>query len=187
MTVGIARLGYPDAVEGSLVTVQRTPWWRSSLLQLASLWTVIAKFGAVGLIALVVDVGLFNLLRFAGGEGVLYEKPLTAKVISVVVATTVSYLLNRAWTFGDRQRTGYAREYTLFFVINGIAMFIALSCLWLSHYVFGFANPVADNISANVIGLVLGTIFRFWAYHRFVFPEVEPAASDPADLVPSRA
>ena len=35
--------------------------------------------GVVGLIAPVVDVRLFNLLRFAGGEGPFYDKPLTAK------------------------------------------------------------------------------------------------------------
>ena len=68
---------------------------------------------------LVVDVGLFNLLRFAGGEGPFYDKPLTAKVISVIVATTVAYIGNRIWTFSDRGRTSYAREYSLFFLLNG--------------------------------------------------------------------
>lgn len=166
---------------------QAVGWWRSSLLRVASLWTVIAKFGVVGLIALVVDVGLFNILRFAGGEGVLYEKPLTAKVISVVVATTVSYMLNRNWTFGDRQRSGFTREYIMFIVVNGIAMGIALVTLWFSHYILGFTNPVADNISANVIGLALGTLFRFWAYHRFVFPEHPAEPQDQPRLVGSSA
>jgi putative flippase GtrA len=58
---------------------------------LGDLYREIAKFGIVGLSALVVDIGLFNVLRFAGGEGHLFDKPLTAKVISVAVATTVAY------------------------------------------------------------------------------------------------
>ncbi len=132
----------------------------------------IAKFGVVGLVALVVDVGLFNLLRFAGGEGPLYDKPLTAKVVSVIVATTVAYIGNRIWTFSDRGRTGVAREYLLFFVLNGIALLITLSCLWFSHYALGLTSPLADNISANIIGLGLGTLFRFWSYRKWVFPEV---------------
>lgn len=132
----------------------------------------IAKFGVVGLVALVVDVGLFNLLRFAGGEGPLYDKPLTAKIISVIVATTVAYIGNRIWTFSDRGRTGVAREYLLFFVLNGVALLITLSCLWFSHYALGLTSPLADNISANVIGLGLGTMFRFWSYRKWVFPEV---------------
>ncbi len=132
----------------------------------------IMKFGVVGLVALVVDVGLFNVLRFAGGEGPLYDKPLTAKIISVVAATTFAYFGNRIWTFSDRGRTSYLREYVLFFVLNGVALLITLSCLWFSHYALGLTGPLADNISANVIGLGLGTLFRFWSYRKWVFPEV---------------
>jgi putative flippase GtrA len=137
-----------------------------------------SKFGAVGLIALVVDVGLFNVLMFTGGAGPLSDKPLTAKAIAVVVATTVSYALNRNWTFSHRGRTHIAREYALFVLLNGIAMGIALSCLWFSHYALGLTSPIADNISANVVGLALGTLFRFWSYRKWVFPDV---AEDSAD------
>jgi putative flippase GtrA len=132
----------------------------------------VAKFGVVGLVALVVDVGLFNLLRFAGGEGPLYDKPLTAKAISVTVATLVAYVGNRYWTFRHRARTGFAREYVLFFVLNGVGLLISVGVLWVSHYGLNLRTPLADNISANVIGLGLGTLFRFWSYRRWVFLEV---------------
>ena len=59
--------------------------------QFTLLFREMAKFGVVGLTALVVDIGLFNVLRFAGGEGPLYDKPITAKAISVGVATIVAY------------------------------------------------------------------------------------------------
>jgi hypothetical protein len=49
-------------------------------------------------------------------------------------------------------------------------MVIALSCLGISHYVLGYESALADNISANFVGLILGTIFRFWGYHNWVFP-----------------
>jgi putative flippase GtrA len=127
------------------------------------------KFLTVGGLGYVVDVSTFNLLRFAGGEGPLYDKPLTAKIISVVVATLVTYAGNRQWTWRDRRRSGYAREYALFFVLNGIAMAIAVGTLAISHYVLGFTSPLADNIAANVVGLALGTAFRFWSYRRWVF------------------
>ena len=90
------------------------------------LWHEVAKFGVVGLFAFVIDVGLFNLLRFAGGDGPLYDKPLTAKVISVAVATTFAYFGNRYWTFRHRGRTSFGREYLLFFVFNGIGLLIQL-------------------------------------------------------------
>jgi len=162
-----------DAVRIS--PVDRLRW------RFGSLFSEVAKFGTVGLMALVIDVGLFNLLRFVGpdGEGWLYDKPLTAKVISVVVAVTFSYFMNRNWTYSERARSGFGREYVLFFVINGIAMVIALGTLWFSHYVLGFTSPLADNISANVVGLVLGTLFRFWAYRTYVFPVTDSSAETP--------
>lgn len=142
----------------------------------------VARFLTVGGAGFVVDVGLFNLLRFdAGlgdGQGVLYEKPLTAKIISVVVATLVTYAGNRVWTWRHRQRSGLVREYALFFLLNGIAMGISVLTLAISHYVLGFTSPLADNIAANVVGLALGTAFRFFSYRRWVFkaPATAPVA-----------
>jgi putative flippase GtrA len=137
-----------------------------------------SKFLTVGGIGFVVDVGLFNLLRFAGGEGPLYDKPLTAKIISVVVATLVTYAGNRQWTWRHRERSGFVREYALFFLLNGIAMAIAVGTLAISHYVLDLRSPLADNVAANVVGLALGTAFRFWSYRRWVFRAgaVEPVA-----------
>lgn len=143
----------------------------------------IAKFGVVGLVALVVDIGLFNLLRFAGGEGPLYDKPLTAKVISTLVAIVVAYTGNRYWTFRHRGRSTVPREFILFLLLNGVALLIALGCLWISHYALGLDNALADNISANVIGLGLGTLFRFWSYRKWVFPALpdDPSAEELAE------
>lgn len=139
------------------------------------------KFLLVGGAGYVVDVAVFNLLRFAGGEGVLYDKPLTAKALSVVAATVVTYAGNRTWTFRHRERSGLIREYGLFFLLNGIGMAIALAVLALSHYVLGFTSPLADNIAANVVGLALGTLFRFWSYRRWVFRAPRPGSSDDED------
>ncbi|MFT6563331.1 MAG: putative flippase GtrA [Actinomycetes bacterium] len=157
-----------EPTSGSRITSLVAPW----RARLEHLYREVAKFGVVGLIALVIDVGIFNLLMYAGG-GLLADKPLTAKVISVAFATTFAYFGNRFWTFRDRGRTSYTREYVLFFALNIIAMGIALACLWFSHYALGLDSALADNISANVIGLALGTLFRFWSYRKWVFPEIE--------------
>lgn len=133
----------------------------------------ISKFGAVGLAGMVVDLGLFNALRYLGpdGEGVLFDKPLTAKAISVIVATLVTFSGNLLWTYRSRaaNRRNVAAGYGLFFLFNAIGMGISLGCLWISHYLLGFTSALADNISANVIGLGLGTLFRFWSYRKWVF------------------
>ncbi|HVE26823.1 MAG TPA: GtrA family protein [Sporichthya sp.] len=134
----------------------------------------LAKFGVVGAIAFVVDVGTFNLLR----NGAMDDKVLTAKVISTVLATTVAFIGNRQWTFKHRERAALHREYVLFFVLNGLGLAISLSFLALSHYVLGFTSPLADNISANIVGMAFATIFRFWSYRRYVF--TAPAPVPPA-------
>jgi putative flippase GtrA len=142
------------------------------------------KFGAVGAVAFLVDVCTFNLLRYGilGVEGPLEGKPLTAKTCSVIVATVVAWLGNRYWTFRHRRRASRRREFVLFFIMNAAGLGIALACLAISHYVLGFQSALADNIAANVIGLGLGTLFRFWAYKTFVFTHDSlPAGTDGLD------
>ncbi|MFV0459948.1 MAG: GtrA family protein [Actinomycetales bacterium] len=128
----------------------------------------VLKFGVVGALAYVIDVGLFNLLRFGPGD-LLLHKPLTAKVISVTVATCFAWYGNRQWTFRHRRTPNPGRELVQFALINIIGLGIGLACLFVSHYALGLKTPLADNISANGVGLVLSTLFRFWAYRQFVF------------------
>jgi putative flippase GtrA len=128
----------------------------------------LAKFGSVGAVSFVVDIGVFNLLRFGPGD-VLHDKPITAKVISVTLATLVAWIGNRQWTFSERRSQNMTRELVGFAVINVGGMLIAIGCLWFSHYVLGLTSGLADNIAANVVGLVLGTIFRYFAYRHLVF------------------
>ena len=140
---------------------------------IANLRNELGKFGVIGSIAFLIDLIIFNFLRFAGGEGVLFDRPLTAKVLSVLVATTFAFVGNRHWTFKERSRSTIRRQYIMFFVFNVIGMAISLACLGVSHYVLGFESALADNISANFVGLILGTMFRFWGYHNWVFPAQE--------------
>ena len=132
----------------------------------------LGKFFSVGLLAYIVGVGGYNALVHAKGAP-LASKPLTASVISGVVSILVAYFGNRHWTWKDRQRTGGRREITLFFVINGIALVFGVLCLAFSRYVLGLESVLADNISANVIGVGVGTLFRFWTYRTIVFKASE--------------
>jgi putative flippase GtrA len=144
----------------------------------------VMKFGTVGAAGYIVDVAVFNLLRFDGGSwpAPLAHKPVTAKIISVSVATMVTYLGNRHWTWRDRSRRGLSREVTAFLLLNVIGMAIAVACLAFSHYVLGYTSALADNIAANVVGLALGTLFRFWSYRTFVFVAVPSEAPEGGEV-----
>jgi putative flippase GtrA len=135
----------------------------------------VAKFGLVGMFNAVLDIALFNWLRV---EGV---GPLTSKAISVTVAATSSYFMNRHWSFAHRARTGVRREYTLFIILSAVGLAIVEVCLAVSHYGLGFHSRLADNVAANGIGLVLGTAWRFWSFKRWVFLPADPDLPTPAE------
>ncbi|WP_433056453.1 GtrA family protein [Dactylosporangium sp. CS-033363] len=122
----------------------------------------VGKFGTIGLITFVIDTVVFNLLL-----GVMNS--LVAGAISMTVAATCAFIGNRYWTWRDRARTDLRREYALYFLFNLGGLLIALTCLWVSHYGLGYTGRLADNISKNGVGLVLGTAFRFISYRQVVF------------------
>lgn len=138
----------------------------------------LARFGTVGLVGLVVDVALFNLLRVTVlAPELIAEGPIIAKVISTSVAIAVNWLGSRYWTFRLERRRPAAREAVEFAVVSIGGLLIAVACLVVSRYVLGFTSLLADNIATNVVGLALGSAFRFVLYRAWVFhPRRSPAA-----------
>ena len=136
----------------------------------------LAKFGVVGGIGAVVDLGGAAVLHSAYGVG-----PLAAKAISITAATAVTYLGSRFWTFRHRENQPVHREAVLFVVLNVIGLIIAEVVIALTTYGLGLKGPLAYN-AASLLGTGLGTIFRFYAYRKWVF--LAPA-EQPAPLVPA--
>ncbi|MCW2944769.1 MAG: GtrA family protein [Actinoallomurus sp.] len=138
--------------------------------QFAYLVHELAKFGVIGILNFVITIGISNTLHLGVGMG-----PLTSFGIGTVVATTFSYFANRFWTFRHRDTTGLGREYVLFFVFNGVGLVITWAFIGFTYYVLGMQNGVAFNAS-QVVGTAIATLFRFWAYKKWVFlpPTVPP-------------
>ncbi|MTE22732.1 GtrA family protein [Microbacterium sp. ZXX196] len=129
------------------------------------------SFLVIGGIAFLVDAVTYNLLVFGfSGLGPLHAYPLPAKIFAIVVASVVTYVGNRFWTFNDRHLPHRWSRYALFVVFNLVAMGLQLGCLAFSRYVLGLDGIVADNISGTFIGQALATAFRFVTYDRWVFP-----------------
>lgn len=141
-----------------------------------------SRFGVVGALGFVVDVGVFNLLRLVVGVG-----PITSKALAVLAAATVAYLANKHWAFAHRESVHPPhREYTLFLALNGVGLGLTLVPLAVSYYLLGWTSALAQNVSANVVGLALGTAFRFWAYRRWVFthmPEPVEEVDEPMEAM----
>ena len=154
-----------------------------------------ARFGLVGGVGLVVDFGVFNLLRATVFDpDRIHEGPVFAKIISTVLAIIINWIGNRFWTFREHRGRQLVREGVEFGVVSVGGLLIGLLCLFISHYVLGYTSVLADNISSNVIGLALGTAFRFSLYRLWVFSprrgEAKPALfpdAEGADLVEGAA
>lgn len=143
---------------------ERTARWQDAA---RSRVTELVRFSSVGAVAFVVDMGTYNLLRFGPGD-VLGDHPLTARVIAVVLATLVSWLGSRYWTFADQRSGRQGRELALFAVINVLGMGVTVGALAFWHGVLGLSGPWWDNV-ANVVGIALGTVVRYAGYKLFVF------------------
>ncbi|MDT7618204.1 MAG: hypothetical protein QOF00_5651 [Pseudonocardiales bacterium] len=144
----------------------------------------LVKFGVVGGTTWVIDTAVFLILK----STVLEAKPLTAKVIAVLVATIVSYVFNREWSFRTRGGRERHHEALLFFVISGVGVVVYTAPLAISRYLLDlqvpaislFGQEVADFVSGQIIGTLVGMAFRWWAFRRFVFPHEDVRRQVPA-------
>ncbi|GEP39640.1 hypothetical protein NPS01_33030 [Nocardioides psychrotolerans] len=138
----------------------------------------VPTFLLVGGAGYVVDVVTFNVLR--DQTALADYHPTVSKVLAVAAAMVVTYLGNYMLTWRDRNSAHRGRQVALFVAFNVIGLAISLAALIVSHDVLGLTSRLADNISANVIGLGLGTAFRYWSYRRFVFTDAgSPRAVEP--------
>jgi len=139
----------------------------------------VARFLTVGGVATLVSFVGFNGLVHGLFLGVapLRDQPIAAFVLANLVAGLVAYAGMRAWTFRDRTSGSAADGLVRFFVLGALTMTIPVICLGISRYGLRLTGPVADNVSANVIGLGLSAATRFWVFRRYVFDQAAPASS----------
>ncbi len=142
--------------------------------ELATRHRELIKFAVVGAVTFFIDTALFYGLKLT----VLEPKPVTAKVIAVLVATIVSYVLNREWSFRTRGGRERHHEAALYFIVSGVGVALYAAPLWLSRYAFQLHTPftsrlveeISDFTAGQIIGLLAGMAFRWWAFRKWVFP-----------------
>lgn len=144
----------------------------------------VLTFLAVGGAGYVVDVAAFNLLRSLSPFSWL--DPSVARTLAVAVAMCVTYVGNRTLTWREQATANRRREVSLFVLFNIIGFGFSVVTLAISHDVLGLTSRLADNVSANVVGLALGTVFRYLTYKRFVFapqPAITQTCHQPTDAL----
>jgi putative flippase GtrA len=133
-----------------------------------------AKFGIIGIIGVII----YNIVNH-----ILYVDyqvgPLKSATVAVIVTTITSYLANRYWSFRHRERTTVPRETVMFFFLNGVGLLIQWAVVGFTYYGIDQHGKLS-NFIANNIGILLGTLFRFWSYRKWVWAARQPAAGHEA-------
>jgi len=130
------------------------------------------RFLAVGGLATIVAFLIFNLLVHGfhlGYDAPLATEPYMAFAIANLIGMAISYRGSRGWVFKDRPPQTADGGRLLFIIINLGTMLIPLACLWVTRNVLELDDPFSDNIAANVIGLFLGMMARFYLFRTLVF------------------
>jgi putative flippase GtrA len=143
-------------------------WAENVVVRMGTTWRLLLKelsaFGIVGAVCFGIDVVLFQVLYVHVGLGAV-----TAKFMATLVSMTVAYFAHRYWSFSHRARTGVRREYALFGVVNAVTLLLNLGVVWLVRYPLGQESAFLLQL-ANVASIAVGTVIRYLAYRRWVFP-----------------
>ncbi len=135
-----------------------------------------AKFGIVGAVGFVINLAGADLLHYNAGLG-----KYTALTVATVLAMIANFLGNRYWTFAGRTARSTTHETVMFFALNGVALLIQYATLWLIDGALGLSSRLWYSI-AVVLGIGLGTLFRFWSYRKWVWHAPPVGATPVADL-----
>lgn len=103
----------------------------------------IAKFGVVGVIAFVVDFGIYTALnmvfRSVGLDRIFASYYLVSQFCSFLVSVVVNYILSFKYVFRRREDMSQRREFVIFvvlsaigLVINEIVLYIGMSWIYMS-------------------------------------------------------
>lgn len=132
-----------------------------------------ATFSAVNGVATAVAIVLFNVLAhgipMVFGPGPLNGWPVTSWFLANCVGMVISFYGSRRYAFKHRRPSGPAGGALNYTIVNLASFVIPMACLWVTRNVMDWQSALADNVSANLVGAVLGMLFRFWAFRRFVF------------------
>jgi dolichol-phosphate mannosyltransferase len=166
----IAEVGYVfrerQAGESKVTWKQYVEYIQHLLRLRLSRSAVFIRFCLVGLTGVVVDLGIFNLLRQ------VFELGLTRSAfISAEVAIVNNFLWNDLWTFGDisRRQPGLSQRLKRFFKFNLVCTVGIVLQLIIINIIYNFfslndtvKSLIRIDILAKLIAIVLVTLWNFW-------------------------
>lgn len=112
------------------------------------------KFGAVGIIAFVIDYGLMVLLTELAGIDYLISA-----TISFTVSVVFNYLASMRYVFTHKEGLSRRREFTIFVVLSVIGLGLNDLLMWVGTGLWGISYLIV-KIGATAIVMVYNFVTR---------------------------
>ena len=139
------------------------PLHRHATLRRLEVIEEFVRFGLVGLVGFTVDTGIVYALRGSLG---LYG----AGLVSYLIAATITWLLNRLWTFRGRGSGPAHRQWVLFLLAN-LGGFILNRGTYFALVTF-VAICARQPVFAVFAGMLAGMMSNFTLSRSLVFRQV---------------
>lgn len=121
----------------------------------------VGAFIVVGVLAVIVDFGLFNGLLWVGWS------VWAANAVALLVSMTFAFVGNYKWSFAHRQIKSLLHAYSAFAGIN-LAAVVFIEAVVVGAEILSQPDALWLNVlKAAATGLA--TVARFFAYKRWVF------------------
>lgn len=127
-----------------------------------------AKFLIVGTVNTAASVSIYLLMTRP-----VNLDPLIANAIAFVVAVTVSYNLNKRWTFRDQQRA-FVRQYSRFFMFSLVGLGISEAIIYGLHNVLGLHDLIAFFSAVAVVVFWNFGSNKLWTFRVIETQPLEP-------------
>lgn len=131
----------------------------------------LVRVGVIGIVNTAVSFTLFNILLWmlgATGEEGNDAELFWSTAVSFILATFMSYVLNRRWSFALTEGGLSGRETAHFYVINLVALGVTVGVVNGANALWGPLSRMGANV-AYAAAAVLIIVPKFAGYRDIVF------------------
>lgn len=121
----------------------------------------VVGFLVVGILAVVIDFALFNVLIWAGWP------VWAANAVALFVSMTFAFVGNYKWTFAHREIKSLLHAYSAFAGIN-LAAVVFIEIMVVGAEVMWRPDALWLNV-VKAVATAIATVARFFAYKKWVF------------------
>lgn len=131
----------------------------------------LSKFGLVGGLNFLIDLGVLNLMLAAFGVTTGFYA-VVSKAAAFIAALTSSFVWNKFWTFHSLSTDSVGLQFVEFFTVSAVGLGINVGAFALMNNIIGPQAGIDGGIWANIAAAsaaVAGFLWNFIGYKFFVF------------------